>query len=117
MATTQDKFDGSADHCHGFLRQYDNLFAHQPEVYREVTKCIFVLSLLMGRSWASALWNSDTQVKYSFTYFSGLIRKVFEYQTGGQDILVQLLELCQGTDSATDYTVKIPHPGCPERLE
>ncbi|KAK3545027.1 hypothetical protein QTP86_033228, partial [Hemibagrus guttatus] len=80
-----------------------------PNVYREeMTKCTFLLSLLTGRAldWASAVWDHNPQVKTSFSYFSGLIRKVFEYPAGGRDVSVQLLELRQGTDSAADYAVK-----------
>ncbi|KAK3542342.1 hypothetical protein QTP86_025767, partial [Hemibagrus guttatus] len=28
-----EKFDGSTDRCHGFLRQCDNFFTYQPEFY------------------------------------------------------------------------------------
>lgn len=30
-----EKFDGSVDRCHGFLRQCEIFFAYQPEVYHE----------------------------------------------------------------------------------
>ncbi|KAK2857743.1 hypothetical protein Q7C36_005662 [Tachysurus vachellii] len=42
----------------------------------------------------------------SYEYFIQSICKVFEYPTGGQDVAVQLLQLCHGADSAADYTVK-----------
>ncbi|KAK3507583.1 hypothetical protein QTP70_029523 [Hemibagrus guttatus] len=53
-----EKFDGSADGCHG-----DNFFAHQPDVYLEETKWAFLQSLLTGRAlnWASAVWDRDQQ--------------------------------------------------------
>lgn len=49
------------------------------EVYREeVIKCAILLSLflLTGRDldWASAVWDSDTQVKSSFTYLGLFVR-------------------------------------------
>ncbi|KAK3571600.1 hypothetical protein QTP86_015336 [Hemibagrus guttatus] len=86
-------------------RQCDNFFTHQPDVCRE---CSFMLSLLTGRAldWASAVWYVDRQVKASFVYFAGLIREVFEYLVGGKDISVQLLELCQGSEPAADYAIK-----------
>ncbi|KAK3535384.1 hypothetical protein QTP70_011608 [Hemibagrus guttatus] len=43
----REKSYGSANRCRGFLRQYDNFFAHQPDVYREeTTKCTFLLMSL-----------------------------------------------------------------------
>ncbi|KAK3544439.1 hypothetical protein QTP86_012422 [Hemibagrus guttatus] len=104
-----EKYDGSADRCHGFLRQCENFFVHQPGVYRdEGTKCAFLLSLLTGRAldWASAVWDADHQIRKSFTYFTGMIWEVFEYPAGGKDILLQLMELRQGSDSAADYAIK-----------
>ncbi|KAK3550707.1 hypothetical protein QTP70_003967 [Hemibagrus guttatus] len=56
--------------------------------------------------WASAVWDSDPQIKTSANYFAEQIRDVFEYLAGGKDVSVQLLELLQGSDSAADYTIK-----------
>lgn len=74
----------------------------------ENTRCAFLPSLLMGRAldWASAILDSEPQVKNSFIYFSGLIHEVFEYPAGGRNVAVQLLELRQGTEPAADYAVK-----------
>lgn len=86
------KFYGSADHCQAFLHQCDNFFAQQLEAYsNETTRCAFMLSLLTGKAldWASAVWDSDPQVKTSAKYFAGLLREVFEYPAGGKDISVQ----------------------------
>ncbi|KAK3556251.1 hypothetical protein QTP70_007147 [Hemibagrus guttatus] len=35
-----------------------------------------------------------------------MIREVFEYPAGGKDISVQLMELCQGSDTAADYAIR-----------
>ncbi|KAK3555041.1 hypothetical protein QTP86_005805 [Hemibagrus guttatus] len=83
-----EKLDGSTGHC--FLRQCDNFFTYQPDVYREeTTKCAFLLSLLTGRAldWMSAIWDHDPQEKASFSYFSGLIWEVFEYPAVRQRII------------------------------
>ncbi|KAK3550214.1 hypothetical protein QTP86_021240 [Hemibagrus guttatus] len=103
-----EKFDGSTDRCHGFLRQCDRFFAHQPELYGDITRCAFMLSLLTGKAldWASAVWDSDPQVKSSANYFANLIQEVFEYPEGVKDVSVQLLELRQGTESAAEYAIK-----------
>ncbi|KAK3544783.1 hypothetical protein QTP86_027479, partial [Hemibagrus guttatus] len=104
-----EKFDGSADHCRGFLRQCEVFFSHQPGMYHEEgTKCAFLLSLLMSRAleWASAIWDADPQVRSPFSYFAGMIWEVFEYPTGGKDISVQLMELRQGSEAAANYTIR-----------
>ncbi|KAK3559099.1 hypothetical protein QTP86_004112 [Hemibagrus guttatus] len=56
--------------------------------------------------WASAVWDADTQIHTSFAYFTGMIREVFKYPTGGKDISLQLMELRQGSDLAADYAIK-----------
>lgn len=104
-----EKFDGSADRCCGFLRQCDNFFVQQPEIYgNETIRCAFMLSLLMGKAldWASAIWDADPQVTTSADYFTNLIREVFEYLAGGKDISVQLFELHQKLDTAADFAIK-----------
>ncbi|KAK3523656.1 hypothetical protein QTP70_006716 [Hemibagrus guttatus] len=61
-----EKLDGSTGHC--FLRQCDNFFTYQPDVYREeTTKCAFLLSLLTGRAldWMSAIWDHDPQSRWN----------------------------------------------------
>ncbi|KAK3549039.1 hypothetical protein QTP70_028515 [Hemibagrus guttatus] len=86
-----------------------DFFSHQPGMYREEgTKCAFLLSLMMDRAleWASAVWDADPQVKLSFAYFAGMIREVFEYPAGGKDISLQLMELCQGSETAADYAIR-----------
>ncbi|KAK3525445.1 hypothetical protein QTP86_031543 [Hemibagrus guttatus] len=82
---------------------------HAPGMYREEgTKFAFLLSLMMDRAleWASALWDTDPQVKSSFAYFAGMIREVFEYSTGDKDISLQLMELRQGSETAADYAIR-----------
>ncbi|KAK3551566.1 hypothetical protein QTP70_019804 [Hemibagrus guttatus] len=77
--------------------------------YREdTTKFAFMLSLLTGRAldWASVVWDSDPWIRTSADYFAGQIHDVFEYPAVGKDISVQLLELCQGSNSAADYAVQ-----------
>ncbi|KAK3521198.1 hypothetical protein QTP70_000476 [Hemibagrus guttatus] len=67
-----EKFDGSADRCHGFLRQCEVFFSHQPGMYHEDgTKCAFLLSLLTGKAleWASAVWDADLLIRASYSHF------------------------------------------------
>ncbi|KAK3566681.1 hypothetical protein QTP86_003194 [Hemibagrus guttatus] len=104
-----EKFNGSADRCRGFLRQYEVFFSHQPGMYREEgTMCAFLMSLLTDRAleWASAVWDADPQIKASYEYFAGMIREVFEYPADGKDISVRLMELRQGSEAAADYAIR-----------
>ncbi|KAK3541648.1 hypothetical protein QTP86_033849 [Hemibagrus guttatus] len=104
-----DKFDGSADRCHGFLRQCGVFFSHQPGMYSEDgTKCAFLLSLLTGKAleWASAVWDADPLIRASYAHFEEAIREVFEHPAGGKDISVQLMEIRQGSESAADYAIR-----------
>ncbi|KAK3558224.1 hypothetical protein QTP86_013978 [Hemibagrus guttatus] len=95
-----DKYDSSADRCRGFLRQFKIFFAHQPEIYREEgTKCAFMFTLLTRRAlnWASTVWDANPQIRTSYTsYFTGVVREVFEYPAGGKDVSLPLMELRQG---------------------
>ncbi|MGL5840211.1 MAG: hypothetical protein ACRCYK_00025, partial [Aeromonas hydrophila] len=76
--------------------------------HEEGTKCAFLLSLLSSRAleWATAVWDADPQVRSSFSYFAGMIRKVFEHPASGKDISVQLMELRQGSEAAADYAIR-----------
>lgn len=66
------------------------LFDHQLEVYLEVFKSAFLMSLLTGRDlvWALAVWDSDMQLWGSFTYYLQLIWDVFDYPAGRKDGLL-----------------------------
>lgn len=50
----------------------------------------------------------NPQLRTSINYFVGLLQEVFKYPAGGQDVSVQLLELRQGTDSATEFQEEGP---------
>ncbi|KAK3525529.1 hypothetical protein QTP86_033967, partial [Hemibagrus guttatus] len=84
-------------------------FSHQPGTYREEgTKCAFLMSLLTDRAleWASAVWDTDPEIKASYDYFAGMIREVFEYPAGDKGISVHLMELRQGSEAAADYAIR-----------
>ncbi|KAK3515344.1 hypothetical protein QTP70_017278 [Hemibagrus guttatus] len=56
--------------------------------------------------WDLAVWDADPQIQSSFSYFTWMIREVFEYPTGGKNISIQLMELHQGSGSAAEYAIK-----------
>lgn len=81
-----------------------------PMGYEEyATKCVLVLTMLTDK--ASAVWNSDNQVRSSYSYFTQLIQDVFKYPNRGQDM----------SDSATDDDLnscyEFSDPSCSEWLE
>ncbi|KAK3527496.1 hypothetical protein QTP86_023020 [Hemibagrus guttatus] len=56
--------------------------------------------------WASAVWDGDPLIRASYSHFEEGIREVFEHPAGGKDILVQLMEIRQGSESAADYAIR-----------
>ncbi|MGL4909959.1 MAG: DUF4939 domain-containing protein, partial [Cetobacterium sp.] len=104
-----DKFNGSAEHCRGFLRQVGIYLNHQGEKFMsETDKCAFLMTLLTGKAidWAAAVWDTDPQLRTSIDYFIKQLREVFEYPAGGKSITTQLLHATQGTRTAADYAVE-----------
>ncbi|KAK3527895.1 hypothetical protein QTP86_010985 [Hemibagrus guttatus] len=76
--------------------------------YRLLTRQVLEAYLAMDQEaldWASVVWDMDPQIRAPFTYFTGMMREVFEYPAGGKDISLQLMELHQGSDSAADYAI------------
>ncbi|MGL5902728.1 MAG: DUF4939 domain-containing protein, partial [Cetobacterium sp.] len=104
-----DKFDGSAECCRGFIRQVRVYFDHQREKFESDEKrCALLMTLLTGKAinWASAVWDSDVQIRTSVDYFIRQLREVFEYPAGGKNISTQLLHLTQNHRTAADYAVE-----------
>ncbi|KAK3564653.1 hypothetical protein QTP86_024522, partial [Hemibagrus guttatus] len=115
-----EKFHGSADCCHGVLRQCDNFFAHQRGLYREeTTKCAFLLSLLMRRAldWASTVWDSDPQCNSLSGWNDAALLAVF-YK--GLRLALQAEMACRDTNTTlSNYMTKairmdnLLHQQCP----
>lgn len=66
------------------------------------------MTLLTGRAldWASAVWDTDPQLKASTDYLLQQISEVFEYPPGDKDISTQLLHITQGNRTAADYAIE-----------
>uniref|UniRef100_A0A673JX42 DUF4939 domain-containing protein n=1 Tax=Sinocyclocheilus rhinocerous TaxID=307959 RepID=A0A673JX42_9TELE len=104
-----DKFDGTAEQCKGFIRQVQVYLDHQGERFEsEGKKCAFIMTLLTGRAidWAAAVWDSDSRLRNSVTYFIQQLREVFEYPHGGKDVSTQLINLTQGNRSAAEFAIE-----------
>ncbi|KAL0153155.1 hypothetical protein M9458_051542, partial [Cirrhinus mrigala] len=101
-----NKFDGTAEQCKGFIRQVSLYFDHQRNWFEsEEKRCAFLMNLLTGQAidWASAVWDTDSQLKSSVDYFLQQICEVFEYPAGGRDISTQLISITQGNRTAAEY--------------
>ncbi|MGL5955910.1 MAG: hypothetical protein ACRC0X_04815, partial [Brevinema sp.] len=74
----------------------------------ENKKCAFIFSLLSGKAleWASAVWDTDPQIRDSSAYFMSQIQEVFEHPAGGMDISTRLFQIRQGERSAADYAIQ-----------
>ncbi|KAL0172866.1 hypothetical protein M9458_033177 [Cirrhinus mrigala] len=93
-----NKFDGTAEQCKGFIRQVMLYLDHQGDKFdSEADRAI---------NWASAVWDSDSQLKSSVDYFLQQIREVFQYPAGGRDISTQLINITQGNRTAAEYAVE-----------
>ncbi|KAI2652463.1 Transposon Tf2-8 polyprotein [Labeo rohita] len=104
-----EKFDGTAEMCKGFVRQVKLYFDHQGEKFESnEKKCAFLMTLLSGRAidWASAVWDSDVQIRHSVDYFLEQLREVFEYPAGGRDISTQIINLKQGNRTAAEHAIE-----------
>ncbi|KAK3517636.1 hypothetical protein QTP70_013770 [Hemibagrus guttatus] len=78
-------------------------------MYREDgTKCTYLLYLFTVKAleWASAVWDTDPLIQASYSHFEEGICEVFEHPAGGKDISVQLMEICQGSESTADYAIR-----------
>lgn len=100
-----EKFDGSANRCQGFLRQGNNFFVQQPEVYScKTIRCAFLLPLLTGKvmDWASAVWDSDPQVQL----FHESHQKSLRVPGWGKGHFTSVARVTSGADTAADFAIK-----------
>uniref|UniRef100_A0A3B1IBQ3 Gypsy retrotransposon integrase-like protein 1 n=1 Tax=Astyanax mexicanus TaxID=7994 RepID=A0A3B1IBQ3_ASTMX len=104
-----ERYDGSPDHCKGFLMQCTLYINHHPAQFQsEVDKIHFVLSLLTGRAkeWATALWTNNSDVLHSESRFYALFKSVFDHPAAGRDVGSLLCDLKQGSKSAAEYALE-----------
>ncbi len=104
-----DKFDGTAEQCKGFIRQVQVYLDHQGERFEsEGKRCAFIMTLLKGRAidWAAAVWDSDSRLRSSVTYFIQQLPEVFKYPHGGRDVSTQLINLTQGNSTAAEFAIE-----------
>lgn len=66
------------------------------------------MTLLTGRAiaLAAAVWDLDSRLRNSVTYFIQQISEVFEYPHGGKDVLTKFINLTQGNCSAAEFAIE-----------
>lgn len=66
------------------------------------------MTLLSGKAidWASAVWDSDPQIRLSVDYFLEQLREVFEYPAGGRDISTQIINLKQENRTVAEFAIE-----------
>lgn len=104
-----DKFDGTAEHVRGFLRQLDIYFQdHVSDKLSDSAMCYKVFSLLTGKAveWASAVWDNDPRIRTSYSYFVQQIKEVFEYPAGGRSASLQIINMTQNHRPVAEYAIE-----------
>ena len=107
--STPQCYNGDTNTCRSFIRQCENVFEHQHDLFTsESARVAFVVNLLTGRAlaWADALGESGSPEMDSYTRFSQALRRVFEHPNKSEDSASRLFDLRQGHQSVADYSVE-----------
>ncbi|KAI5100865.1 nephrocystin-4-like, partial [Silurus meridionalis] len=102
-------FSGNAAECHGFLLQAAIYIEMRPQCFpSERAKVAFLISLLTRRAlaWARALWSAASPALTSYAAFTSHFTEVFSTAPGDTSTADQLLNLHQGTDSVSSYSLR-----------
>ena len=97
-----ERYNGDLGSCRAFLVQCSVVFEQQPATYAtERSRIAYLLGSLKGDAlaWASALWERQGEVCFSYDDFTGEMRKVFDHPVRGKDAAKRLLSLRQGSRS------------------
>ncbi|KAI5628755.1 hypothetical protein C0J50_0089, partial [Silurus asotus] len=99
-------FSGNAAECQGFLLQAAIYIEMGPQCFpSERAKVAFLISLLTG-AWARALWSAASPALTSIAAFTSHFAEVFSTAPGDTLTADQLLNLHQGTDSVSSYSLR-----------
>ncbi|KAF7703377.1 hypothetical protein HF521_022384, partial [Silurus meridionalis] len=102
-------FSGEAAECHGFLLQVSLYIEMHPHSFpNERAKVAFLISLLTGRAlaWARALWSAASPALTTYAAFTRHFTEVFSTAPGDTSTADQLLNIHQGRDSVSGYSLR-----------
>lgn len=105
---TPECYSGDLGACGRFLLQCSLVFDLQPSSYTsDKSRIAFVLSLLTGKAsqWATACWESKSEIFQSFVAFTEEMRRVFDHPLKGKEAAKRLLMLTQGSSAVAQYAV------------
>ena len=103
-----ERYDGNLATCDAFLCNCAIIFSLQPLAFSlELVKMAYTVNNLMGRETLRGTTErmSGTSACRSFRMFADEFRKVFGTGLLGADAGRELLDLVQGSQSITDYTI------------
>ncbi|KAI5089735.1 nephrocystin-4-like, partial [Silurus meridionalis] len=102
-------FSGEPSECRGFLMQVNLYIEMQPQRFpTERSKVAFFISLKSGKAlaWAQSLWEAVGPVVNAYAPFTAHFLELFSAASGVLTTAYQLLSLCQGDDTITDYSLR-----------
>ncbi|KAK7916542.1 hypothetical protein WMY93_012303 [Mugilogobius chulae] len=105
---TPERYSGDLGACGRFLLQCSLVFDQQPHTYAtDKSRIAFVISLLSGKAsqWATAAWESNSEIFQSFVAFTNEMRKLFDHPLKGKEAAKRLLALNQGSASVAQYAI------------
>lgn len=106
---TPERYDGDLGSCRAFLLQCGLVFDQQPTSFAtDGSKIAFVIGLLRGKAleWASAVWETQSNVASTYPMFTSEMRKLFDHPVRGRDASKRLHALRQGTRGVADYAIE-----------
>lgn len=104
-----ENYRGEMGKCGGFLLQCSLVFSQKPVTYAaDSSKVAFVMGLLQGKAldWATAMWQSHTDIHNDYVKFESELKKVFDHPVQGKEASKRLLCLNQGSHSVAEYSVE-----------
>ncbi|KAJ0055221.1 hypothetical protein NL108_012724 [Boleophthalmus pectinirostris] len=105
---TPGRYAGDLGSCGRFLLQCSLVFDQQPLTYAsDKSRIAFVISLLTDKAsqWATAAWESNSDIFRSFSAFSNEMKKLFDHPVKGKEAAKRLLALNQGSSSVAQYAI------------
>lgn len=102
-------YSGDLGSCQAFLTQCSLVFKQQPWTYAsERSRIAFLIGCLRGQAlhWASAVWERQERVCFSYSAFIAEMKMVFDHPVRGGDAAKRLFSLHQGNRSVAEFAIE-----------
>ncbi|KAJ8007840.1 hypothetical protein DPEC_G00098370 [Dallia pectoralis] len=103
-----ERYDGDPETCRSFICQCSLIFQLQPSTFpTERSRVAYLVTLTLGRAraWATAIWELQSSVCFSYEEFTAELRKVFDSPISGREAARKLLRIRQGTGGVSNYAI------------